>query len=82
MQTTNNTNTKERLENCFHLIFPDLSIPVEQVSTQSVAEWDSVAAITLTNVIEEEFGFQVDLDALAELDSFPRVLAYVETQAG
>lgn len=80
MSTTN--NTKERLENCFRLVFPDLSIPVEQVSTQAVAEWDSVAAITLTNVIEEEFGFQVDLDALAELDSFPKVLAYVETQAG
>lgn len=75
-------NTKERLESCFRLVFPELKIPVERVTTQSVAEWDSVAAITLTNVIEEEFGFQMDLDVLAELDSFPKVLAYVEAQAG
>lgn len=80
MQTTN--NTKERLENCFRLVFPDMKIPVEQASTENVAEWDSVAAITLTNVIEEEFGFQIDFEALAELDSFAKVLAYVESQAG
>lgn len=75
-----NNNTRERLENCFRLVFPDLKIPVDQATTQNVAEWDSVAAITLVNVIEEEFNFQMDFEVLAELDSFPKVLAYVESQ--
>lgn len=80
MQTTN--STKDRLENCFRLVFPDLRIPVEQASTETVPEWDSVAAITLTNVIEEEFGFEIDFEALAELDSFEKVLSYVQKQVG
>ena len=49
-------------------------------SSGGVAAWDSVAAIMLVNVIEEEFDFQVDFDLLPELNSFERVLQYVETQ--
>jgi hypothetical protein len=35
------------------------------------------AAITLVNVIEEEFGIEMDLDQLADLDSFSRIEEYV-----
>jgi acyl carrier protein len=49
-------------------------------SQATVATWDSIAAITLVNVIEDEFGFQMDFDLLPELDSFERVLLYVRTQ--
>jgi acyl carrier protein len=48
----------------------------------TVSTWDSVAAITLVNLIEDEFGFQMDLDLLPELDSFDRILAYIRTQTG
>ena len=47
-------------------------------ATQSTVEgWDSIAAITLVNVIEEEFGIQMDMDALADLDSFERIHEYL-----
>jgi acyl carrier protein len=63
---------------CFQAVFPDLPAAEIPVGTQaSVASWDSVAAITLVNVIEDEFGIQVDFDLLAELDSFDRIHEYL-----
>ena len=37
-----------------------------------------MAAITLMNVIEDEFGMEMDLDDLADLDSFEKVYAYLQ----
>lgn len=71
--------TKGRLISCFQIVFPDLpesNIPA--ANQESVAAWDSIAAITLVNVIEDEFQIQMDLDQLADLDSFPRILDYLE----
>jgi acyl carrier protein len=45
-------------------------------------QWDSVAAITLVNVIEEEFSTQIDYDHLPDLDSFAKVLAYLTVDRG
>ncbi len=70
---------RQRLTNCFQVVFPDL--PQQEIaaaSTASVAAWDSVAAITLMNVIEDEFGFQMDLDDLADLDSFEKLYLYLQ----
>ena len=73
--------TRKRLETCFQLIFPDLPTEaVTKASQQSVAAWDSVAAITLMNVIEEEFGLEMDLDELADLDSFEKVFSYLQNR--
>ena len=72
-----------RLTNCFQTVFPHLPEgEIAAASQTNVAAWDSVAAITLVNVIEEEFGIQMDLDQLADLDSFTRVHDYLsrETQ--
>ena len=72
---------ERRLTNCFKTVFPDLSETDIQSATQaSVPAWDSIAAITLVNVIEEEFQFQMDFDLLGELDSYPRILQYLEQQ--
>ena len=72
--------TKSRLITCFQTVFPDLpESEIPQAAQESLASWDSIAAITLVNVIEDEFQIQMDLDQLAELDSFERVLAYLET---
>jgi len=71
--------TRQRLSKCFEVVFPDL--PAEQIagaSTASVGSWDSVAAITLMNVVEEEFGMEMDLDDVAELDSFEKLYSYLQ----
>ena len=71
--------TEERLVRAFQTVFPDL--PVEKIRTASqdtVEAWDSIAAITLINVIEEEFEIQMDFDDVAQLTSFPTILKYVE----
>jgi acyl carrier protein len=74
-------DVEKRLVKCFETVFSDLPADeVPRASQASVAAWDSVAAIMLVNVIEEEFNFQMDFELLPELDSFERVLRYVETQ--
>lgn len=71
--------TTKRLASCFRLVFPDLpGAEIPSASQGTVAAWDSVAAITLVNVIEEEFGVELDLDNLADLDSFPKVRNYLQ----
>jgi acyl carrier protein len=74
-------NMQNRLTNCFIAVFPDFSLNEIRQSTQSTtSRWDSIAVITLANVIEEEFGFQVNFDRLPEFDSFEHVLAYVREE--
>ena len=71
-------DTRDRLTKCFQVVFPDL--PQDRVagaSTETVAEWDSVASITLMNVVEEEFAIEMDLDDLANLDSFEKLYSYL-----
>jgi acyl carrier protein len=70
---------KKRLIGCFQIVFPDLpesDIPL--LSQTTAASWDSVAAITLLNVLEDEFAIEMDLDQVAELDSFDKVYTYLE----
>ncbi len=72
---------RQRLIKCFELVFPDLQeSAIPSASQANLAAWDSVAAITMMNVVEDEFNFQIDLDILADLDSFERILAYLETE--
>lgn len=72
-------STEKRLARVLETVFPDL--PPEKVRTasqDSVQNWDSVAAITLMNLVEEEFGIEMDFDDLGELTSFPTILKYLE----
>lgn len=71
-----------RLKDCFRTVFPDL--PVDQISSASqatVRAWDSIATVTLISMIDEEFGVELDLDKLSELDSFTSICACIENQA-
>jgi acyl carrier protein len=69
---------KQRLTNCFAAVFPELSEEeIHRASQVSISNWDSVASITLVNVIEEEFDIQIDLEAVADLVSFDLVLDYL-----
>lgn len=54
------SNNQERLIECFRLVFPNLQTDeILRASTTSVANWDSLATVTLVSVIEEEFGVTV-----------------------
>lgn len=71
--------TEERLKSCFHVVFPDLSTDaIRSASTDTVSAWDSIATITLMNVVEDEFGLAIDLDDLAGFDSFQKLLDYLQ----
>jgi acyl carrier protein len=72
-------STESRLVKVFETVFPD--VPRERIqsaSQENVGAWDSVAAITLMNVIEEEFEIQLDFDKAAELTSFGEILSYLD----
>ena len=69
----------KRLAGCFQVVFPDLREgEIPSASQETVAAWDSVAAITMMSVIEDEFALEMDLDDLADLDSFAKIHAYLQ----
>jgi acyl carrier protein len=71
-----------RLKRCFAVAFP--SVPpdaIPRAEQASVEGWDSVAAITLVALIEEEFAITVDLDQLPELTSFAAIRRYLDQTA-
>jgi len=72
-----------RLLRCFRVVFPNLpETDLRAASQDSIETWDSVATITLANVIEDEFHRPVDFERLAELTSFDRFRDYLgETDA-
>lgn len=73
------SDLQTRLTSCFIRVFPNL--PAERIPTaspQTVAEWDSIAAISLVNVIEEEFETQIDFEYLSDLDSFDKIATYLK----
>jgi acyl carrier protein len=73
----------KRLMTCFRTVFGDLpDAEILTASTTTLAAWDSVASITLVNVIEEEFQIQFDYDAIPELTSFDAVAQYVSAIDG
>ena len=72
-------NVERRLENLFKTVFPDLPLEkIRQASQESVEAWDSVAAITLVNLIEEEFAIQMDFEDIGDLTSFSSIAEYLK----
>ena len=68
-----------RLVNCFKAVFPNLTDEeVMRASITSVSEWDSIAAISLVVVLEEEFGTEISPDEIENLISFQLVRNYLE----
>lgn len=71
-----------RVVGCFEAVFPTLAeAEIRNASQASVAEWDSIAALTLVNVIEEEFDIQIDADAMPELTSFDLIVEHLSSTA-
>jgi acyl carrier protein len=74
---------RQRLAQCFSLVFPGLQAPeVYSASSSSVAAWDSTAAIILANLIEEEFRVKLDYDVLPELVSFDLIVDHLKNNNG
>lgn len=70
---------EQRLESVFAVVFPDLSPEQLRAASQdSVETWDSVAAITLMNLIEEAFGVEMDFGDVAELTTFSQIADYLK----
>jgi acyl carrier protein len=68
-----------RLARCFCAVFPKLTAETAaKARIEGVEGWDSMATITLVNVVEEEFGLEIDPNDLAKMVSFESVLAYIK----
>lgn len=68
-----------RLTSCFRTVFPRLpEAHIPAASTETLAEWDSIASVRLMALIEETFQIQLDLEALDQLASFAALRAYLE----
>lgn len=76
-------DVRSRLVTCFHTVFEGLSdTQIEESARNSMEEWDSVAAITLVSVLEEEFNVQIDYERLPEFDTFSKILNYLTRDLG
>jgi len=74
---------RDRLVQIFETVFPGLPADkIPQATQENIQNWDSVAAITLMNLIEEEFEMEVDFDQVAELTSFSKILEYLNERTG
>ena len=72
-----------RLTAIFRAAFPGLKDQSVGLATRdSVANWDSIAAVTLCSLIEEEFGQPFDLEEAAEWTSLEQVRAALEQRLG
>ena len=67
-----------RLIRCFSSVFPALTPgEIRAASAQALAPWDSLAAVTLVAVVQQEFSVTIDLLDLPELDSFAAFHTYL-----
>jgi acyl carrier protein len=73
---------ESRLIRCFSSVFPALTPEeIRAASAESLAAWDSLAAVTLVAVVQQEFSVQIDLLDLPELDSFEAFQTYLRRLA-
>ena len=77
------TERHGRLVRCFSAVFPDLAIEtISALRIEDLDAWDSLAAVRLVAVVEEEFGVRIDLRDLKDLSSFRAFETYLEKQGG
>ena len=73
---------KDRLLDCFAAVFPSADPgQLDQASTDTIADWDSLATVRLVAVVEEEFGVAFEPEDLEQLDSFERVYQLLQAQS-
>lgn len=68
-----------RLSALFRAAFPGLNERnVREATRDSVTKWDSIAAVTLVTLMEEEFGEQFDLEEAARWTSYAQIRETLE----
>ncbi len=76
--SANSADIETRLAGCFEAVFPNLDPGQIRTADQSnVDTWDSIAALSLINVVEEEFDLQMDFEEAAQLTSFRAIADYL-----
>lgn len=67
---------------CFAAVFPALNdVEIIEAMQASMAGWDSLVAVTLVNVVEDEFGIEIppeEVEVLVSFDTFRNYLAKIE----
>ena len=75
------TDIGSGVANCFSNVFPDLALgDIPRASQASLAQWDSVAHVTLLAAIAEEFQVDLDEEALESLTSYSLIVDFVESR--
>jgi len=75
------TTIRQRLVLCFANVFPNLpehSFPDASLAT--LPDWDSVAQVTLLSAISEEFGIEMEMSDFESLNSYVRIVAFLENK--
>ena len=76
-------NLQERLSYCIVTVFPELSgEEIPRASYTSVANWNSLAILTLVSVIEEEFCVSISIEELGSMISFELILDCLQKKDG
>jgi acyl carrier protein len=71
----------ERLVRCISSAFPGLTDrEIHAADVEQLAATDSLAAVTLVALIDEEFGVDLDLEGLLKLGSFANMCQYLREQ--
>lgn len=72
------SENENRLIRCFASVFPELSAEeIRLASAESTESWDSLTAVTLAAVVQEEFCIEIDPDVLPDLGSFDALRDYL-----
>jgi len=70
-----------RLMRCFVSVFPGAAHDeIRTARFDDISGWDSLRGVTLLAVLEEEFGLQIDLQELLDLETFDAVRQHLLTQ--
>lgn len=72
---------RDRLLNCFSVVFPELSPDqLLTASTTTLESWDSMAALTILAVLEEQFGLTIPPEDLEYLTGFEDTVDYMRSR--
>lgn len=72
-----------KLIKCFSIVFPEISqLEIPRLSVNNTPEWDSLANIQLTSLIEEEFDIEIKSEELEELYSFDMIHYFINKKNG
>jgi acyl carrier protein len=67
-----------RLFRCFSSTFPSLTDKdIRELDVTYVMDMDSLAAVTLVTLIDDEFGVMVDAETLTKLGNFRAIQEYL-----